>query len=82
MCACTDHWLGVLQCKQQCPDKLAVVAGEPISHFLPEIYHYLQFAYYKGKPCTCLSKEGSHHTAQAASSLGAPTYQVTHVESI
>ena len=39
----------MLECKHQCPDKLDIVAGVQVDSVLAEIYHYLQFAYYKGE---------------------------------
>lgn len=43
----SDGWIPVLQCQQSCEERLSVVAGSPVPRMLAEIYHYLQFAYYK-----------------------------------
>uniref|UniRef100_S4RTL4 Cartilage associated protein n=1 Tax=Petromyzon marinus TaxID=7757 RepID=S4RTL4_PETMA len=43
-----DHFVEVLHCKQQCEDELTpVVGGFLVEKFVPTMYHYLQFSYYK-----------------------------------
>ncbi|XP_078452784.1 cartilage-associated protein-like isoform X3 [Lampetra fluviatilis] len=43
-----DHFVEVLHCKQQCEEKLTpVVGGFLVEKFVPTMYHYLQFSYYK-----------------------------------
>ena len=39
----------VLECKVQCHDDMARVNGEVLEDYFPKHFHYLQFAYYKGK---------------------------------
>ncbi|ELU03063.1 hypothetical protein CAPTEDRAFT_167288, partial [Capitella teleta] len=43
----TDHWINVLQCQVNCEDEISIVNGLQIKNMLAEMYHYLQFAYYK-----------------------------------
>lgn len=44
----TDHYLHVLNCKQNCGVELASTAGreKPFEDFLPSHLNYLQFSYY------------------------------------
>ncbi|XP_017295819.1 prolyl 3-hydroxylase 1 [Kryptolebias marmoratus] len=44
----TDHYLQVLNCKQQCSVELASTAGrdKPFEDFVPSHFNYLQFSYY------------------------------------
>uniref|UniRef100_A0A8C1LAX0 Prolyl 3-hydroxylase 1 n=1 Tax=Cyprinus carpio TaxID=7962 RepID=A0A8C1LAX0_CYPCA len=44
----TDHYLHVLNCKQNCAVDLASTAGreKPFEDFLPSHFNYLQFSYY------------------------------------
>ncbi|XP_030634144.1 prolyl 3-hydroxylase 1 [Chanos chanos] len=46
--AITDHYLYVLNCKQNCAVELASTAGrdKPFEDFLPSHFNYLQFSYY------------------------------------
>ncbi|KAM4588310.1 prolyl 3-hydroxylase 1 [Odontesthes bonariensis] len=47
----TDHYMQVLNCKQQCSVELASVAGreQPFEDFLPSHFNYLQFSYYNSE---------------------------------
>ncbi|XP_036415919.1 prolyl 3-hydroxylase 1 [Colossoma macropomum] len=47
----TDHYLHILNCKQNCAVELASVAGrdKPIEDFLPSHFNYLQFSYYNSE---------------------------------
>ncbi|XP_033909331.3 prolyl 3-hydroxylase 1 [Acipenser ruthenus] len=49
--AITDHYIQVLNCKQNCAVELATRPGrdKPIEDFLPEHFNYLQFAYYNSE---------------------------------
>ncbi|XP_062846549.1 prolyl 3-hydroxylase 1-like, partial [Trichomycterus rosablanca] len=55
----TDHYLHVLNCKQNCGVELASTAGreKPFEDFLPSHFNYLQFSYYNteqyGKAIEC-----------------------------
>ncbi|KAH9523845.1 hypothetical protein Btru_047201 [Bulinus truncatus] len=42
-----DLIISVLNCRLLCEDKLSIVYSEPIQFFLRDLYHYLQFAYFK-----------------------------------
>ncbi|KAK2710608.1 cartilage-associated protein-like [Artemia franciscana] len=42
-----NHYTYSLKCKQKCPIKLSYIKGDKKEHFLPNIYNYLQFSYYK-----------------------------------
>ena len=46
----SDHILHVLDCQLGCEGNLSSVYTVPIENFLPEQFHYLQYAYYK---CKC-----------------------------
>ncbi len=48
MCVFLDHWINVLECRQQCADEMATINGAVVQDFLVEHYNYLQFAYFKG----------------------------------
>ncbi|XP_072239025.1 prolyl 3-hydroxylase 1 isoform X2 [Leuresthes tenuis] len=47
----TDHYMQVLNCKQQCSVELASAAGrdKPFEDFLPSHFNYLQFSYYNSE---------------------------------
>ncbi|KAM9444013.1 prolyl 3-hydroxylase 1 [Clarias gariepinus] len=47
----TDHYLYVLNCKQNCAMELASTAGteKPFEDFLPSHFNYLQFSYYNSE---------------------------------
>uniref|UniRef100_A0A8C2ER80 Prolyl 3-hydroxylase 1 n=1 Tax=Cyprinus carpio TaxID=7962 RepID=A0A8C2ER80_CYPCA len=47
----TDHYLHVLNCKQNCAVDLASTAGreKPFEDFLPSHFNYLQFSYYNSE---------------------------------
>lgn len=47
-CFTTDHYLYVLNCKQNCAVELASTAGreKPFEDFLPSHFNYLQFSFY------------------------------------
>lgn len=47
----TDHYLYVLNCKQNCAVELASTAGreKPFEDFLPSHFNYLQFSYYNSE---------------------------------
>ncbi|XP_022538024.2 prolyl 3-hydroxylase 1 [Astyanax mexicanus] len=47
----TDHYLHILNCKQNCAVELASTAGmdKPIEDFLPAHFNYLQFSYYNSE---------------------------------
>ncbi|MBN3279036.1 P3H1 hydroxylase, partial [Polyodon spathula] len=49
--AITDHYIQVLNCKQNCAVELATRPGQdkPIEDFLPAHFNYLQFAYYNSE---------------------------------
>ncbi|XP_041129875.1 prolyl 3-hydroxylase 1-like [Polyodon spathula] len=49
--AITDHYIQVLNCKQNCAVELATRPGrdKPIEDFLPAHFNYLQFAYYNNE---------------------------------
>nr|XP_033778177.1 prolyl 3-hydroxylase 1 isoform X2 [Geotrypetes seraphini] len=44
----TDHYIQILNCRQNCVHELALQSGQekPIEDFLPSHFNYLQFAYY------------------------------------
>jgi hypothetical protein len=44
-----DHFTYSLKCKRRCPDKLNSLNGEKHEDLLPSHYHFLQYAYYKGR---------------------------------
>uniref|UniRef100_A0A8B9J5R7 procollagen-proline 3-dioxygenase n=1 Tax=Astyanax mexicanus TaxID=7994 RepID=A0A8B9J5R7_ASTMX len=46
-----DHYLHILNCKQNCAVELASTAGmdKPIEDFLPAHFNYLQFSYYNSE---------------------------------
>ena len=43
----TDLWVSVLECQIDCESRLSTF-DETNTDFLPELYNYLQFSYYKG----------------------------------
>nr|XP_006641935.1 PREDICTED: prolyl 3-hydroxylase 1 [Lepisosteus oculatus] len=47
----TDHYMQVLNCKQNCAVELATKPGKdkPVEDFLPAHFNYLQFAYYNSE---------------------------------
>uniref|UniRef100_A0AAR2JUY5 procollagen-proline 3-dioxygenase n=1 Tax=Pygocentrus nattereri TaxID=42514 RepID=A0AAR2JUY5_PYGNA len=47
----SDHYLHILNCKQNCAVELASVVGrdKPIEDFLPSHFNYLQFSYYNSE---------------------------------
>ncbi|XP_066527551.1 prolyl 3-hydroxylase 1 [Hoplias malabaricus] len=47
----TDHYLYILNCKQNCAVELASIPGQdkPIEEFLPSHFNYLQFSYYNSE---------------------------------
>ncbi|KAM3622157.1 uncharacterized protein V6R79_021044 [Siganus canaliculatus] len=47
----TDHYMQVLNCKQQCAVELASTTGrdKPFEDFLPSHFNYLQFSYYNSE---------------------------------
>ncbi|XP_054473034.1 prolyl 3-hydroxylase 1 [Anoplopoma fimbria] len=47
----TDHYMQVLNCKQNCAVELASTAGKdkPFEDFLPSQFNYLQFSYYNSE---------------------------------
>ncbi|XP_077458833.1 prolyl 3-hydroxylase 1 isoform X3 [Stigmatopora argus] len=50
--AMTDHYIQVLNCKQRCSAKLALISAgndKPFEDFLPSHFNYLQFSYYNSE---------------------------------
>uniref|UniRef100_A0A8C9QUA0 Prolyl 3-hydroxylase 1 n=1 Tax=Scleropages formosus TaxID=113540 RepID=A0A8C9QUA0_SCLFO len=49
--AITDHYMQVLNCKQNCAVELATLPGSdnPLEDFLPSHFNYLQFSYYNSE---------------------------------
>ncbi|XP_077567866.1 prolyl 3-hydroxylase 1 isoform X2 [Stigmatopora nigra] len=50
--AMTDHFIQVLNCKQRCSAKLALISAgndKPFEDFLPSHFNYLQFSYYNSE---------------------------------
>ncbi|XP_076125189.1 prolyl 3-hydroxylase 1 [Alosa pseudoharengus] len=49
--AMTDHFLQVLNCKQNCVLELATTSGKdkPFEDFLPSLFNYLQFTYFNSE---------------------------------
>ncbi|KAG7477705.1 hypothetical protein MATL_G00072570 [Megalops atlanticus] len=47
----TDHYMQVLNCKQNCAVELATLPGtdKPVEDFLPAHFNYLQFSYYNSE---------------------------------
>lgn len=47
-CPCSDHFMQVLNCKQNCVLEMATIAGKdkPFEDFLPSLLNYLQFSYF------------------------------------
>lgn len=45
--AVADHYVNILKCQTACEDKVSYLHGEKMEGFLPEMYNYLQFAYYQ-----------------------------------
>lgn len=45
----SDHFTYCLQCKDNCTKTLSTINGDYQSDLLSSHYHYLQFAYFKGK---------------------------------
>ena len=45
----TDHYTFTLRCKRKCAKNLENLNGAIHSDLLPSHYHYLQFAYFKGR---------------------------------
>ncbi|XP_059168498.1 prolyl 3-hydroxylase 1-like isoform X2 [Physella acuta] len=44
-----DWIINILNCQLRCEEKLSIVFSDPIPFFLRDMYHYLQFGYYKVK---------------------------------
>ncbi|KAL8611683.1 hypothetical protein ACOMHN_054664 [Nucella lapillus] len=42
-----DHFLKVLECQLGCEGNLSIIYTEPEENFFSEIFHYLQYTYYK-----------------------------------
>ena len=65
LCLSLDHFTFCLKCKSQCEEKLSNLDGNVLPDFLPLIFNYLQYSYFKGtgstpnalrieNPLTCL----------------------------
>ncbi|XP_012938387.1 prolyl 3-hydroxylase 1 [Aplysia californica] len=63
-----DLIIDILTCRLNCEEQLSAVYSEPIDFFLQDIFHYLNFAYYKVGDyeksaeaiASCLQLNGSH----------------------
>ncbi|XP_041366654.1 prolyl 3-hydroxylase 2-like isoform X2 [Gigantopelta aegis] len=45
--AVADHYISVLKCQFKCEDQLSVVFTDKIDFFVADLFHYLQFTYFK-----------------------------------
>ena len=44
-----DHMTSYVKCVAKCPDTLSMFFGQVLENYLPNHYHYLQFAAYKSE---------------------------------
>ena len=44
-----DHYASTLFCKDQCETWLATIHGKVVENYLPNHFHFLQYAYFQGE---------------------------------
>lgn len=69
-CLSTDAYIDTLRCKLRCEENLTPnIGGYFVVKFVPTVYHYLQYAYYKCKFSIITDSEYSFSTLSAVESL-------------
>lgn len=68
-CLSTDAYIDTLRCKLRCEENLTPnIGGYFVVKFVPTVYHYLQYAYYKCKFSIITDSEYSFSTLSAVES--------------